>query len=199
MVYFNRNIQLYTTILGCKIRLFEAQNCFNTTNYSNHNNLKEDKSGEKDMKVVFIQDVSSKGKRGDIKEVTDGYAKNFLIPRGLALPATPSAIKVAETRHEDIMRIKAKRQKELTELAHIIEGKEVYFKAKVGVKDKIHGSITAANIAEELSKIINIEIDKKKIALHEPLRHLGTHEVAISLLKGLETKIKVIIENRKGA
>jgi large subunit ribosomal protein L9 len=148
------------------------------------------------MKVVFLQDLSSKGKRGEIKEVADGYAKNFLIPRRLALPATPSAIKMAKSQREENAKIQARLQKELGEMAEQIEGKEIYFEAKVGEKGRIHGSITSAHIAEELSKSLNLEIEKKKINLDEPLRRVGVHEVKINLGKGLEPLIKVVIREK---
>jgi large subunit ribosomal protein L9 len=149
------------------------------------------------MKIVFLKDVSSKGKAGEIREVADGYARNFLFPRGLALPATQEAIKSAKAKAEENARRQSHLQEELSELAKLIDGKEVYFKARAGEKGQLHGSITSADIAKELSKLANVEIDKKKIELDEPLRHLGSHEVKISFSKEVEAKIQVIIEEEK--
>jgi large subunit ribosomal protein L9 len=149
------------------------------------------------MKIVFLKDVSSKGKAGEIREVADGYARNFLFPKGLALPATQEAIKSAKAKAEEKARHQLHLQEELSELAKLIDGKEVYFKARAGEKGQLHGSITSADIAKELSKLADVEIDKKKIELDEPLRHLGSHEVKINFLKEVEAKVQVIIEEEK--
>ena len=146
------------------------------------------------MKVVLLQDISAKGKQGEIKEVADGYARNYLFPKGLAIPATPAAIKRAQTQLIEDEHKQERKQKELGELVQQIEGKELTFKARAGDKEKLHGSITTADIAKELSKTLGSEIDKKVVELDEPLRHLGTHEVNINLGGGFDTKITVIIE-----
>ncbi len=150
------------------------------------------------MKVVFLKDVSAKGKRGDIKEVADGYARHFLLPRGLALPATPSAIKMANTEYEDKAQRQARIQEEVAEVIKRVEGKELSFKVRAGSKGRLHGAVTTADIAAELSRLAEYEIDRKKIGLDEPLRQLGTYEVNVSLAPGFETKIKVVIEEETG-
>ena len=146
------------------------------------------------MKIVLLKDISAKGKQGQIVEVADGYAKNYLFPRELALPATPAAIKIAETRSEENTRRQARLQEELKDLAQRLEKEELLFKMRAGNKDRIHGSITNADIANKLSQLMNTEIDKKKIEMDEPLRHLGNHEVIINIAKGIEAKIKVVVE-----
>jgi large subunit ribosomal protein L9 len=145
------------------------------------------------MKVVFLKDVS-KGKRGEIKEVADGYARNFLLPKGMALPATPSVIKTAKVMSEDKAESQARRHEELSRIVQELEGKELHFKARAGVKGRLHGAITTASIADELSRVVGFDIDKKKIELEEPLHHLGSHDVMINLGTGAEAKIKVVIE-----
>jgi large subunit ribosomal protein L9 len=146
------------------------------------------------MKVVFLKDVSSKGKAGEIREVADGYARNFLFPRGLASMATADAMKKAHDQEQGKIRRKEKLHDELSELAKQIEGKELHFKAKAGEKGRLHGSITSAQIAEQLAGMVNSEIDKKKIVMKEPLRQLGEHEVVIELSRDVEAKIRVVIE-----
>jgi len=146
------------------------------------------------MKVVFLEDVSVKEKKGDIKDVSDGYARNYLLPRGLALPATPAAIKEAKKITEERERKRARQHDEYVELAKQIEGKELRFKAKASSKGTLHGSITTADIAAELSNLINVDIDRKKIALKTPLHKVGTHEVDVVLAKDASAKIAVIIE-----
>jgi len=145
------------------------------------------------MKVIFLKDVP-KGKRGEIKEVADGYARNFLFPKSMALPATPTAIKEAKILLEKKIEHQAREQEEHGKIAEELEGKELHFKAKAGAKGRLHGSITTANIAEELSRLTGLEIDKKRVELEEPLHHLGDHEVVINLGAGATAKIKVIIE-----
>jgi large subunit ribosomal protein L9 len=146
------------------------------------------------MKVIFLKDVSSKGKSGEIKEVADGYAHNYLIPQGLAMAATAAAVKMVETRSKSDAKRKAVEQEEMKKIAGEIEGKELNFKAKAASTERIHGSVTSADIAEELGKLTGYEIDKKKISLDEPLRHLGEHKVTINFTKDVEASFIVIIE-----
>lgn len=146
------------------------------------------------MKVIFIKDVSAKGKKGEIKEVADGYARNYLIPSGLAVPATSSAIKSFEVQLKADANRKASEYDEMGKLAELVNGKELFFKAKAASKERIHGSVTSADIVDELSRIIGFKLDKKKISLEEPLRQLGSHIVKINLHKGIEASIKVNIE-----
>jgi large subunit ribosomal protein L9 len=149
------------------------------------------------MKVIFLQDVSTKGKQGEIKDVADGYARNFLFPRKLALPATPKAMKEAQARMEENKKKRERHQTELGQLAKRLEGTVLNFKAKAGEKGRLHGSITAADIAGKLTEIVGTEIDKKKIELDEPLRNLGTHEVVLGFAGGIEAKISIVIEEEK--
>lgn len=146
------------------------------------------------MKVIFLKDVSSKGRRGEIKEVADGYAHNYLIPQGLAIAATPAAVKMVEVQSKSDAKRKALDHEEMSKVAKQIEGKELTFKAKAASTERIHGSVTSADIAEKLGKLVGYEIDKKKISLEEPLRNLGEHNVIISFSKSVEASIKVNIE-----
>ncbi len=149
------------------------------------------------MKVVFLKDVSTKGKRGEIRDVANGYARNFLFPRGLAMPATAGAIKIAKVQSEEKSQRQARQQEEINELIQQLEAKELHLKARAGAKGRLHGAITSADIAHGLSQLVNIEIDKKKIELDEPLHHLGSYEVTISLAKGSEARLKVVIEEEE--
>jgi large subunit ribosomal protein L9 len=145
------------------------------------------------MKVIFLKNVP-KGKRGEIKEVADGYARNFLFPKGMALPATPSAIKAAKAISDEKAESQARQHEELSRIVQELEGKELHFKARAGVKGRLHGAITTASIADELSRLAGFDIDKKKVELEEPLHHLGNYDVMINLGTGAEAKIKVVIE-----
>jgi large subunit ribosomal protein L9 len=145
------------------------------------------------MKVIFLKNVP-KGKRGEIKEVADGYARNFLLPKGMALPATPSAIKAAKVMSDEKAESQVRQHEEMSRMVQELEGKELHFKAKAGVKGRLHGAITTASIADELSRLTGFDIDKKKVELEEPLHHLGSYDVMINLGTGIEAKIKVVIE-----
>jgi large subunit ribosomal protein L9 len=145
------------------------------------------------MKVIFLKNVP-KGKRGEIKEVADGYARNFLLPKGMALPATPSAIKAAKVMSDEKAESQARQHEELSRIVQELEGKELHFKARAGAKGRLHGAITTASIADELSRLAGFDIDKKKVELEEPLHHLGSYDVVINLGTGTEAKIKVVIE-----
>ncbi len=141
------------------------------------------------MRVVFLQDVPRVAKAGEIKEVADGYARNFLIPRKLALLARPQVVSQLGT----AQRAEAKEDTELVALAQQIEGKEINIKARAGAKDRLYGSITSADIAAELGKSTELVIDKRKIELEEPIRSLGNYEITVRLAKDIVPKIKVSV------
>ncbi len=149
------------------------------------------------MKVVFLEDVPGKGKAGEIKEVSKGYAKNFLLPRGLALVATPTVIKQVESRLEREKLEGSVDREKLVELAQQIEGKEIRLKARIGAGERLFGSITAADVAGELSRAIGSVIDKRKIDIEKPFRQTGSYEVAIKLASDIKPKITVVIEEEE--
>jgi len=142
------------------------------------------------MKVIFLQDVPNVAQAGQLKEVADGYARNYLIPRKLAALAQHQAVSQVEIRTK---KIEVRLTTELKELAGQLEGKEVSLKAKAGAKEKLYGSITSADIAAELKNVTGIEIDKRKIELEEPIRQLGSYEIALKLGKDIAPKIKVTV------
>ena len=141
------------------------------------------------MKVIFVQDVPNVAKAGEIKEVANGYGRNFLIPQELALLAGSSTTTVMAAQS----RAKDQAENETMKLAQHLEGKEVILKAKAGAKERLHGSITGADIAAELQNRTGVAVDKRKIELTEPIRQLGSYEVTIRLSKDVMPKIKVIV------
>jgi len=149
------------------------------------------------MRVVLTEDVPGQGKAGEIREVSKGYAKNFLLPRGLALVATPTLVKEVESRLQRERLEESVDREQLVELAQQIEGKEIRFKARTGAGERLFGSITAADIAEELSKSIGSVIDKKRIDVEKPLRQTGSHEIAVKLAGDLRPQITVVIEEEE--
>ena len=149
------------------------------------------------MKIVLLEDLPGRGKAGEIKEVSKGYARHFLLPRGLALVATPTVIKQVESSLEKEKLEESIDRDKLVELAQQIEGKEIRFKARMGTGERLFGSITAADIAEELGRAIGSVIDKKKIDIGESLRKTGSYEVAVKLATDLNPQITVVIEEEK--
>ena len=149
------------------------------------------------MKIVLLQDVPGTGKAGEIKEVSKGYAKNFLLPRGLALVATPTVIKQVESRLEKEKLEESIDREKLVELAGQIEGKEIRLKARIGAGERLFGSITAADVAEKLSQAIGSVIDKKKIDIEKPFRQTGSYEIAVKLASDIKPKITVVIEEEE--
>ena len=149
------------------------------------------------MEVLLLEDVEQLGQAGEIKKVSVGYARNFLIPRGLATMATPGAIKQAELQRERRARQEAKELSEAQALAQALDGLTVSFEARAGESDRLYGSITNANIADALAEQVNQEVDKRKVEMEEPLKELGTHAVTIRLAPGAEAKVTVIIEREE--
>ena len=143
------------------------------------------------MRVIFLENVPNVARAGEIKEVANGYGRNFLIPQKLALLANPPATNQVEIQRK----ISAKNQTDdaLVKLASQLEGMEVTLKARVGAKDRLYGSVTGADIAAELQNSGGLAVDKRKIELAEPIRQLGSYEVVIRLAKDIMPKIKVTI------
>ena len=138
------------------------------------------------MKVIFLQDLPNVARAGDTKEVADGYARNFLIPKRLAVVAKPGATNVVAVRQVKIAN-------ELVELANKLDGLEISLKARAGAKDRLYGAITTADIASELNKTAGLVVDKRRIELDKPIHQLGSYEVAVRLAKDIIPKIKVTV------
>ena len=149
------------------------------------------------MKVIFLKDVVGKGKAGEVREVTAGYAKNLLLPQQLALPATPAVMRQVESRLRKESEQESLDRAKLVELAGRIEGTEIHLQARAGAGDRLFGSVTAADIAEELGRVVDGSVDKRKIDTGKPLRQAGAHEVVVRLARDLEPRVKVVIEPKK--
>ena len=149
------------------------------------------------MQVLLLKDVHGVGHAGDVKKVTDGYARNYLLPHKLAVVATAQAMKQAEQHRQAISRHQIQALTEAQEFAQVLDGVTVSFQARAGEGDRLYGSITNAHIAEALAKKVGREVDKRKIDLEEPLKELGTHAVTIRLAPEAEAKIIVVIEREE--
>ena len=149
------------------------------------------------MEVLLLKDVVDLGDAGEIKRVADGYARNYLVPRGLAVRATPGAIKQAEKQRQAADRRQAQELSEAQALAQTLDGVSVTFQARAGETDRLYGSITNVNIAEALEEKIGQEVDRRKIEMEEPLKELGTHAITVRLAPGAEAKVTVVIEREE--
>jgi len=146
------------------------------------------------MKVLLLRDHDKLGKAGDIKNVADGYARNFLLPRRLAVLATAGALKQAETVRRAEEKRRARLFAEAQAVAHQLTGTTLIFRALASETGKLYGSITAGDIAEAVQREKGLELDKRRIELREPLRSLGTHTVSVRLAAELVPSLTVIIE-----
>lgn len=143
------------------------------------------------MRVIFLEDVPNVARAGEIKEVANGYGRNFLIPKKLALLANSPV--TSQLQIQPKLTTQDQTEDELVKLANQLEGKEITLKARTGAKDRLYGSITSADIAAELQTIAGVAIDKRKLDLAEPIRQLGSYEVAIRLAKDIVPWIKVTV------
>jgi len=148
------------------------------------------------MKVILIKDVENLGGVGDVKEVADGYARNFLIPKGCVEIATKTTMEKAE-------KIKIKKEEQakedlinIEEMAEKLEGVSVMIKTKADESGKLYASIKTGEISKELDKK-GFKINKNKIVIEEPIKEMGDYEVIINLEHGLETRVGVIVESDK--
>ena len=146
------------------------------------------------MKIVFLEDVPNGGTAGQIKDVADGYASNFLLPRKLAEPATEAAMKRARDRMESYARKRGIELEEKRKLAHQLDGLVVNFKRKVTQEKRLFGTIRDVQIAQAIKKLTGVAVDKGSLELKEPIRDLGEHEIVLRLGGDFTSKIRVVIE-----
>ena len=145
------------------------------------------------MKIILLQDVKGQGKKGEVVEVNEGYARNFLIKKGLAEIATAEKLNDIKQKRASADFHKAEEIKATQALAQEIRGKTFTVKIKVGQGGKVFGSVTAANISDSL-KAAGYDVDKKKIVLPAPVKNVGVYDVDLKLMEGITSKIKVSVE-----
>jgi large subunit ribosomal protein L9 len=144
------------------------------------------------MELILREDVEKLGRRGDVVKVAEGFARNYLLPRGLAMPITPANKAMIEKERKAHEARMAKEKAECESLAARIGGLRFVAPRKVGESDVLYGSVTAADIAEFLAAK-GIEIDKRKVLLDEPIKHLGEHEVKIRLHSEVHAGLKLLV------
>jgi len=144
------------------------------------------------MEVILRADIDKLGTRGQIVNVADGYARNYLFPKRLAVPATEANKKIVEQERQAYLRREAKAKAEAEELARLLEGVTVEIAHKAGEKDQLFGSVTARDIAEALAQK-NFNIDHRKIELEHPIKQLGEYRVPIRLHRDVTVEIGVVV------
>lgn len=150
------------------------------------------------MKVILLTDVKGSGKKDDIINVSDGYARNFLLPRKLAVEATPGASKEIERKRAIENERERERKLNAEKKAASLRGKVVTVVAKCGDKGRLYGSVTAQEIADALNKQHGVEIDKRKIELAEPIRTVGETDIVVKLYPEISAKMLVRVTGGEG-
>lgn len=145
------------------------------------------------MKVLLTQDVANLGLAGEVHSVAGGYARNYLMPRGLGVAATKGALKQAEDIRQAGIRRRAKERANAEAQAQVIAQQKLLFVARAGENDRLYGSVTSADIAEELSKLVGFEVDRRRIQLEHALRDLGIFDIELRLLSDVAPKFKVAV------
>jgi len=145
------------------------------------------------MKVILIENVPGLGVMGEVKDVSPGYARNYLIPRGLAVVATPGSLQEWKARLEARAARETREAQQAAELAERISALTLTFRAKAGPTGRLYGSVTTADIAKALEKELGISVDRRKIE-SDPLREVGEHQVAVRLARDVTAQVRVVVE-----
>ncbi len=146
------------------------------------------------MKVILKEDVSKIGKKGDLVEVSDGYARNYLFPRGLAEEATEGRQKEWETRKKELAQKANRAEKAAHEARRNLQGKQVTVKASAGDSGKLFGSVTAATLARAIEEQLHVAVDKKDIRMAEAIRQVGRYPLTVRLYPNVEAELSVLVE-----
>ncbi len=150
------------------------------------------------MKLVLLEDVKSLGKKGDIVEVAQGYARNKLLPQKLAAEATGKVLNDLKLQNQHEVKVAKENLENAKALAKELEGKSITVKIKSGKEGQVFGSVSTKEIAEETEKQLKITLDKKKMILDEPIKSLGTHDVKIKLHPEVVGVLKVKVVEKNG-
>lgn len=145
------------------------------------------------MQVILTSDVEKIGQRGDIVDVSRGYVRNFLVPRGLAEVATPSKMEEARREMEEAGERDRRLAERAEEVAATLNKSVITIEARTGEDERLFGSITAANIAQSIERARSIHLDRRRVRLAEPIKSLGTHQVTVQVHGDVEANVKVIV------
>ena len=145
------------------------------------------------MEVILRETIDTLGRAGQVVKVADGYARNFLLPRKLAYPATPGNLKVIEFERQSLLRKDAKQQGDAEKLKEMLDKVEVTIRRKVGEQEALYGSVTNSDVAEELEKK-GFEIEKRKIHMDDHIKQIGEFQIPIRLFKDVIAHVKLKVE-----
>ncbi len=145
------------------------------------------------MRVILKEAVGGLGKVGDVVNVADGYARNYLVPNGLAVAATPGALKEWEQKKAVIVKREAQERSEAEKLSAEINDKEVTVEAKVGAEGKLYGSVGSKEVAAAIQEQLKVEVDRKKIEVGQVIKEVGTYPVHVRVYPGVEALVKVTV------
>ncbi|MGI6697790.1 MAG: 50S ribosomal protein L9 [Clostridiales bacterium] len=148
------------------------------------------------MEVILLKDVKGQGKKGEVVKVSDGYARNFLIPKGYAVEATEQGKKRLREQNAIMQRKRQTEEENAKKRAEKISASSVEFEVKAGENGKLFGSITAKDISEALEKQHGIKVDKKKIVLPEPIKNIGEYKVEIKVYPEISAQLGVVIKQQ---
>ena len=146
------------------------------------------------MKVLLLEDVKAQGKKGEIINVSDGYAKNFLFPKNLAKEATQQVINEVKAKNDSAQYKKETERKAAVELAGKINGKAIEFQTTGGADGRLYGAVTTKDIADKISQQLGITVDKKKIVLGDNIKRTGEYAVKIKLYPEVSAELKIIVK-----
>jgi len=147
------------------------------------------------MQVILKEDVQDSGKKGDLVKVSDGYAKNFLLKKGLAIQATPAALNEYKAQQAAAAAREAKDRKAAQELAKSLEGKSIKIAAKAGESGKLFGSVTSKEVAGEIEAQLGVEADRRKVNLESDIKAHGTYTAEVKLYPGVAAKVFVVVKD----
>ena len=145
------------------------------------------------MQVILKQDVMKIGRRGDIVDVSRGYVRNFLVPRGLAEMATPTRLEEVRREMAEAEERDRRMAERAGEIAETLNKSVITIEARTREDERLFGSVTAANIAEAIERARGVRVDRRRIRLEEPIRSLGTHQVPVQVHGDVEASVKVIV------
>lgn len=146
------------------------------------------------MRVVFLDDVDGAGRAGEIKNVADGFARNFLLPRKLAAAATTTTMQLADSKAKAIAKEEEKRDGAAQVIADKIGASPLVLKAKVGEAGRLFGSITASDIADAINERAGSFVEHRQVQLEAPIKEAGSHEVAVTLTRNVKATITIEVE-----
>src|SRR6516162_2223020 len=145
------------------------------------------------MEIILRETIDSLGRAGEVVKVADGYARNYLLPKKLAYPATPGNLKVIEFERQSLLRKEAKQKGDAEKLQQMLEGVEISIRRKVGEQDALYGSVTNSDVAEELEKK-GFQIEKRKIHMDDHIKALGEYSIPVRLFKDVTAHVKLKVE-----